>query len=367
MKQARYILIGGFLGAGKTTAILELARRLQAEGKKVGLITNDQSFDLVDTARARASGFEVEEISGGCFCCKFDSLVQASRVLDRASAPEILIAEPVGSCTDLVATVAYPLRQLYGDQYRVSPVSVVVDPRRCAGILGLEPKRRFSDKVIYVYRKQLEEAEIIAVNKIDGVTAQAREELRAALGKEFPEAEILDVSCLTGEGLDEWFGRILTGELGRRRSMEIDYDEYAEGEFRLGWLNVRGSLAASADFDGNELLEDLVRAIGEMLAAAGVEIAHLKATLSPAEGPEVASVSLTRTGESPQLTHRIHSPLDRGELMINLRAEAEPDRLEETVLSALAGREDFRFETRHVAAFRPGRPCPTHRMASAEE
>ena len=53
---ARYVMIGGFLGAGKTTAIAELARRLTAQGKKVGLITNDQSSGLVDTKFAERFG-----------------------------------------------------------------------------------------------------------------------------------------------------------------------------------------------------------------------------------------------------------------------------------------------------------------------
>ena len=51
MASARYVMIGGFLGAGKTTAILKLAEHLKNKGKRVGLITNDQSVDLVDTAR----------------------------------------------------------------------------------------------------------------------------------------------------------------------------------------------------------------------------------------------------------------------------------------------------------------------------
>ena len=41
MAEARYIMIGGFLGAGKTTAMLRLAHQLVKEGKTVGLITND--------------------------------------------------------------------------------------------------------------------------------------------------------------------------------------------------------------------------------------------------------------------------------------------------------------------------------------
>src|SRR5438093_1054937 len=137
MSRASYIMIGGFLGAGKTTAILKLAQHLDRAGSKVGLITNDQSIGLVDTALLASQGFSVEEITGGCFCCKFNSLVEASEKLSRETQPDIFIAEPVGSCTDLLATVGYPLRRIYGENFRIAPLSVMVDPIRALRILGL--------------------------------------------------------------------------------------------------------------------------------------------------------------------------------------------------------------------------------------
>src|SRR5438093_183142 len=136
-------MIGGFLGAGKTTAMLELGRRLTAAGRRVGLITNDQSCGLVDTILARSAGFAVEEITGGCFCCKFDSLTEAAARLASRTAPDVFLAEPVGSCTDLRATVQYPLMRLYGGDYRVGPLSVLVDPSRALRILGIEQGKPF--------------------------------------------------------------------------------------------------------------------------------------------------------------------------------------------------------------------------------
>src|ERR1041385_4869583 len=108
---ARYYMIGGFLGAGKTTAVAALASHLANRGQRVGLITNDQGSELVDTAMVRARGFQTEEIAGGCFCCRFNSLVDAARKLTDATKPDAFVAEPVGSCTDLIATVSYPDRK----------------------------------------------------------------------------------------------------------------------------------------------------------------------------------------------------------------------------------------------------------------
>jgi hypothetical protein len=124
--QARYIMIGGFLGAGKTTAAGKLAQHLSGRGLRVGLVTNDQGRNLADTTMLRSQGFATEEIPGGCFCCRFNSLVEAVQRLRHQSQPEVFIAAPVRSCTDLVATVAYPLRRLYGGNFTVAAIGLTV-------------------------------------------------------------------------------------------------------------------------------------------------------------------------------------------------------------------------------------------------
>ena len=58
-----YIMIGGFLGAGKTTTIARLARHFVAQGKRIGIVTNDQTDDLVDTQTLRSQGFDVGEVA----------------------------------------------------------------------------------------------------------------------------------------------------------------------------------------------------------------------------------------------------------------------------------------------------------------
>ena len=365
MPKMRYIMIGGFLGAGKTTAMVQMAQYLAKQCLRAGLITNDQSVDLVDTARVRAAGFPVQEITGGCFCCKFGSLVDAVQCLTAQSAPDVLIAEPVGSCTDLMATVSYPLRHLYGEHYELAPLSVLVDPIRCARVLGLQSGASFSEKVLYVYRKQLEEAEIIVINKVDLLEPVLRQQLAAAARKQFPQARVFEVSCKTGEGLDRWFEATLTGRLGQRAPMSVDYDVYADGEALLGWLNTTADIAAGTAFDGNELLVTLARKLRRQLAGLGVEIAHLKMTLIPSQSLDLGAVSLTRTEAEPQTTHILHAPLVNGELTINLRAEADPQLLKRAVIEVLETLTPVTATLDEINAFRPGRPNPTHRMATA--
>src|SRR6266567_1695455 len=280
-ERARYIMIGGFLGAGKTTCLAKLAQQLTARGLKVGLITNDQGSELVDTAMLRSRGFATEEIPGGCFCCRFDSLVDAANRLSAATRPDVFIAEPVGSCTDLVATVTYPLRRIYGDHFSIAPLSVLVDPVRARRVFDLESGARFSEKVRYIFRKQLEEADVIALNKCDLLDPAQGRQLREKLAGEFPRAEIFEVSARRGDGVETWFQHILAAEQNARMAMDVDYERYAEGEALLGWLNATVRLDSSQSFDANAMLKQLAHEIQGCLQRADAEVAHLKMTFSP--------------------------------------------------------------------------------------
>src|SRR6266699_3274873 len=150
MKRLRFILIGGFLGAGKTTTMARLARHYMNRGQRVGLVTNDQAQDLVDTNSLRAQGFAVEEVAGACFCCRFD---------------------------DLVAKVVQPLRDLYGERFEVAPYPVLFKPSHGLRILRNETGTGFSPKAAYIFRKQLEEADAIVINRIDELSPQELSEL----------------------------------------------------------------------------------------------------------------------------------------------------------------------------------------------
>ncbi|MCX6897791.1 MAG: cobalamin biosynthesis protein P47K [Verrucomicrobia bacterium] len=368
--KARYIMIGGFLGAGKTTAVGKLARQLTDRGLRVGLITNDQGRELVDTLTLRAQGFDTAEILGGCFCCRFNSLVEASQKLSVKTRPDVFIAEPVGSCTDLVATVTYPLRRLYGNDFVVAPVSVMVDPVRAARVLGVEKGGGFSEKVAYIYAKQLEEADLIVINKCDLLDSARLKVLREALAKKFPRTDILTVSSRTGMNLDAWFARLASETQTARRAMEVDYDLYADGEALMGWLNCTVQFAAAQLFDADSLLQQFAGEIQKRLQAQQAEIAHLKMTFSADGGSDhVAVANLVRNDFVPELSLKLGEPVKGGELILNLRAEASPDVLAATVkesVPAVAARfPTLQAKLDHLEHFRPGRPNPTHRDKEA--
>lgn len=369
MSKARYIMVGGFLGAGKTTAVAHFAQRLTSQGLRVGLITNDQGNGLVDTAMLRARGFATEEIPGGCFCCRFNSLMDAASKLTEKTRPDVFIAEPVGSCTDLVATVTYPLRRIYGDNFEVAPLSVLLDPIRAARVFGLEQGGRFSEKVLYIYRKQLEEADLLVVNKADLLDETQQTRLRGALAAEFPAKTIIFVSARAGSGMEDWLGAVSAATQPFGEAMPVDYEVYAEGEALLGWLNATIQVSSRDSFDGNALIRDLAQRVQNSLNRAGAEVGHLKMTFSPDEGlGDIAVANLVRNDFVPELSSTLADPANSGQLIVNLRAEAAPEILKAAVQGALretaASVPGLSLHEDHLEHFRPGKPQPTHRIAS---
>jgi G3E family GTPase len=366
--KARYIMIGGFLGAGKTTAVGKLAHQLKKQGFRVGLITNDQGRNLVDTAMLRSQGFATEEIPGGCFCCRFDSLVEAAERLTASNRPDIFIAEPVGSCTDLAATVTYPLRRMYQNDFTVAPISVLVDPIRAQRVFGLAQGGSFSEKVLYIYRKQIEEADLVVISKSDLLDDAQLKALRQAIVAKYPGKEVIPVSSRTGKNLDDWFSRVVDAKQSARTAMKVDYKIYADGEALLGWLNCTVQLVAKKAFDSNKFLTQLAKEIQNRLKAQKSEVAHMKITLSPEDSlsGEIAGINVVRNDLVPELSFELEAPVKSGQLIINLRAEAAPDVLGAAVREGLevAAKKFLTMKATvdHLEHFRPGKPTPTHRI-----
>src|SRR4051812_23533326 len=249
MSSIRFIMLGGFLGAGKTTTIARLARHYQAQGHKIGIVTNDQATDLVDTSSLRAQGFDVGEVPGSCFCCNFNKLTETVAELGESARPDLVLAEPVGSCTDLVATVIRPLQQLLGETFDVAPYAVLLKPSHGGRILRGEAKGGFSPQAAYIFKKQLEEADLIVINRIDELPAAETAELTNLLQKQYASTPVLRISANTGAGFDALIEFLdQRGRFGGRM-MELDYDVYAEGEAELGWLNSSLSVAAEKPFE----------------------------------------------------------------------------------------------------------------------
>ncbi len=357
-------MIGGFLGAGKTTAIGRLAKRYADSGKRVGLVTNDQAFDLVDTKSLRAQGFDVEEVPGACFCCKFDDLTETMVRLGKEATPDIIIAEPVGSCTDLAATVLEPLRQIHGDQYDLGPLTVLLKPEHGRKILHASGGVGFSPKAAYIFLKQIEESDIVVIHKADKLSSQDVSQLVAEVHARFPGKEVIAASARTGEGFGQ-FERLLETVVPKRsRFMDVDYEVYAQGEAELGWLNCQAILSGSgSEFAIDPLLLGFVQSLRDALLAKQFEPAHLKVLAE--SGKATAIANLVGSDAEAELSLSSGAITNEVRFVVNARVAADPEELESivrTTVEQLSQRANLQANIHAMQRFRPAPPQPTHRF-----
>jgi G3E family GTPase len=367
MRRIQFVMVGGFLGAGKTTTLAQLAKFYQSRGQRVGLVTNDQAADLVDTNSLRSQGLSVEEVAGACFCCKFDDLVDVVGRLEKNERPDVILAEPVGSCTDLVATVVQPIKDLYGERFAVAPYAVLFKPSHGLKILRNEKGGGFSPKAEYIFLKQLEEADAIVINRIDELTNAQIDELAGLVDDRFPGVPIVRMSAKTGKGLEALTALLdQQGNFGRK-ILDIDYDTYAEGEAELGWLNSTARVEAAKSFAVDSLLMDVVGRLQQTLQRQSAEVAHLKAIGLTDGGFGVANV--VSNGTRPELSLPSLTQANGLDLIVNARVALDPVALEGEVRQVVADACRATGATPNFGktqSFRPGRPMPTHRYAAAK-
>jgi hypothetical protein len=291
---------------------------------------------------------------------KVESLTERER-------PDVVMAEPVGSCTDLVATVVQPLKDLYGERFQVAPYPVLFKPEHGLRILKNAAGAGFSPKAAYIFTKQLEEADAILLNRIDELSPAAQEELASLVTSKYPGMPLLRVSAKTGQGFDALFELLdQEGDFGRK-ILDIDYDIYAEGEAELGWLNSSAHLSATAPFALDDLLLEVVGELQKSLAGQGGEVAHLKVICLSDVSFGVAN--LVSSATRPELSLPSRAQVREADLIVNARVAVDPDRLAQevrrTVEQACRARNG-KAEFRQTQSLRPGRPTPTHRYAAAK-
>ena len=362
--KSRVLIIGGFLGAGKTTTIWSAAKALSEEGHKVGIITNDQASELVDTRFLETSGGRTAEVSGSCFCCNFPGVLEAIRSM-REQGIDMVLSEPVGSCADLSATIVQPLKDQYSDEISLGPLSVLVDTSRLQDILadqngGLHPS------AAYIVRKQMEEADFLVINKIDQYPAEEIEDLKKRAEEAFPLATVCLISGLYGTGVKEWMKALEGSEkCGTHLLTDIDYDTYAEGEAVLGWLNATVQLSGESQ-DWAAYLLRLLDALSCRFDAEQHAVGHVKILISENKNLIVGNV----TGNRSTLKVRGESKgkVEDVEMTINARVQMTPQELEMAVREELEKTKgDVSYEIEVLKCLQPGRPNPTHRYQNVVE
>jgi hypothetical protein len=330
-------------------------------------MTNDQGTDLVDTALARTEIDSVAEVTGGCFCCQFDELVgEIARLTDNDQA-DTVIAEAVGSCTDLQATVVRPLRSLYGDRFTVAPLTTVVDPARWRAFQQARAHNEQESDLSYLFHRQLAEADIIACNKADTLTPDARAEVEDGLRGGYPGSSVITYSALSGDRLADLVDTWNRGH-GSGRTVDVDYDRYAAAEAALAWLNQTVTVsAADSALDADAWAGAVLTHLSTWCADQAIVMGHAKIVVTAAEG--IAKLSVTQHGEPPTVDRTIGRPTATAAVTVNARVACEPTDLDSAITRALK-HADERAGALSTAepptAFAPSYPRPVHRMRESD-
>jgi hypothetical protein len=339
-------MVGGFLGSGKTSLILKAARMLEQRGLRCAVILNDQGDELVDTQLAETAGMIAREVTGGCFCCRFSGLMELIDEL-RSRSCDVIFAEPVGSCTDISATVFGPLLEQF-DRFRIAPFTVLADPARVAELIIDDADADMA----FLFRNQLNEADLVCMSKSDLYPGMAG----------IPGVAARCLSAKTGEGVPEWLDEILFGSLeAGSTTLEIDYARYARAEAALAWLNLSFSLEPETHASPAMVVGPFLDGLDAALTAAGITIVHLKAfDRSPSGWLKAA---MCANGEVPRVEGNLDaSPAGRHELLVNLRAIGDAADVRDVVEAQM---RQLRGAVSHVRldCFSPAPPSPERRIA----
>ncbi|MEO8764012.1 MAG: GTP-binding protein [Ginsengibacter sp.] len=348
-------LLSGFLGSGKTTAIHCASRILLQQGIRTGVITNDQGIKLVDGDFFKSLHIPGRQVVNGCFCCNYNDLETSIQSLIETNGTGIIFAESVGSCTDIVATVLKPLLRFRQDA--MVTVSTFADVRLLQMILdGGTPL--FDETVHYIYLKQLEEAGIIVINKIDLVNEEQLVVIKQLMQEKYGSKILLYQNSLNEDNIRQWLQALDNYQYaGELPSLGIDYDTYAAGEAKLAWLDQELEIY-SANNTALQQSEDLINSIYKKINVHQYTIGHLKFLID-----RTVKISFT-TNMQPAATIDI-GPAASVELLINIRVQTEPDAIKQLVASAIKEiemRSECKIVVISVSAFQPGYPHPAYRI-----
>lgn len=355
-------LVGGFLGSGKTTAIIAAAKQLISQGKRVGVVTNDQGKYLVDTNFFQSQQIPTVEVTNGCFCCNYDNLDEKISQLQAHEKPDVIFAESVGSCGDIVATVIKPLLELSESKTSLSSFSVFADSMLLLAFLQGE-ELPFSENVLYIFKKQIEEANILVINKIDLLNRDEVEEITLLAVKAYPDKVIRLQNSKSEDDISKWYQLIdQRTDLAAMKPVEMDYSRYGDGEAELAWLDQEVKISVT---QGNayQVVVGLINAIVHGIAAQNATIGHLKFMVgSPEDAIKISIPTVDQKGWQDELKKHQSKVAT---VLINARVQMAPESLKKIVVDAIASigeNPQTNITSENMDVFKPGFPRPTHRM-----
>lgn len=181
----KILAIYGFLGSGKTTVMMALARSIVDCGQKAALVVNEAGDIPIDGKWLKISGLPVKEIFAGCICCTVvGDFVETLRTLARDPSLGYILIEPSGLADA-------PRLFISIEKHTHLPVSkvLILDASRLPLLLKAAGR---------LIQGQLETAGIILLNKLDALSAKQAVEVRRLIPERAIGTVLVEISALNG-------------------------------------------------------------------------------------------------------------------------------------------------------------------------
>jgi len=233
--------------------------------------------------------------------------------------PDLIFAESVGSCTDLVATVLKPLLNFKTAEIEKLTFTTFVDARLLLTFLK-DNELPFESETNYIWQKQIEESEILVINKIDLVSEADLAFLKTKVVGYYTSKQVLYQNSLNNKSIEQWLQALEQYSVEEHQTIEVDYEKYGGGEANLTWLDEEIEFVSEkqeALQEANIFIDSLIDELFERKLPVG----HLKFLLKYNGKSKKISYTTVFTENSH---FDSNEKTDRVKLIVNARIQISP-------------------------------------------
>ena len=341
----KYMIVSGFLGSGKTTTMIAMARninaRLQAQGQAghSAIIANDLGAkNLVDADYTRTADVAINEITGDCICYVTEDLVSHIDRLANDGA-NIVISDIPGCGVGALNHVYVTLTEDYPGKYDLLPLVCLVDPIRLRMVLPGDARDdiHLPEEMRFVLNAQLAEADVIVLNKCDLIDDAEREADLEFIRTAYPDTPVMAMSARTGEGVDEVVDYVLAHKAPAQwRDLGTDSEEFDSAEAQMCWYN-RRFFAEERDgrnIDFNQVIDDFMESIRDGLIEVKRNVPHLK-LFAAGEGDDFVKCSIVGVDYDLEFERKLDHDYSGIAIVVNARAVCESETFGDIVEDAM--------------------------------